>query len=319
MEFIYNWHKYPNIMTLLLGIYFNTCNVLEKRADGKIIAEEYIHDIEEYVVYLRRHGFDLNKVYDKLKHLLYVKPESFKDDMPPFINGDRCIILNEKISGDTKLNAKENRRLYLYKALSKELFGFNEARINEFAEVFVTYNQSPNIVKRGWDLISDTLAEELAERITFETLHKLRPGVSCGNNEEESLVDGSFISSRLLHERAFDEILVNFGLTISGVGTMFDYGHDKLMNDLVDRAVNYDLSNLIISEYIYNGNGHQLYSMLYMMGTLVTARDHPDIVFLDANIPDTYRNILSECQKLVTFDDVLYEDVPIVNNVIRLS
>ena len=319
MEFIYNWHKYPNMMMLLLGVYFNMRNVLEKRADGETLAEEYIHDIEEYVVYLRKHGFDLNKVYDKLKYLLYVKPETFKDGMPPVINGDRCIILNENITGDDKLNAKENRRLYLYKALSKILFGFNDAKIVEFSKVFESTEQNPSVVNRGWDLIRDTLAEELAERATFEISCKPRPLISFGHNGECYPINGSYISSRLLHERAFDDILVNFGLTISGVGTMFDYSHDKMMNDLLSRAINHDLSDLIISEYIYKGNGSELYNLLYMMGVLVAARDHENMVFLNRDITETYQTLLSECQQLVTLDDDLYEDIPIVRNITRLG
>ena len=317
MEFKYNWHKYPDIVTLLLEIYFNTCTILEKKYDGKIIAEEYIHMTEEYLIYLSRHGFDLKIIHDKLKNLLYVKPETFKEDIP-VINGDRCILLNENIEDTDKLDLKENQRLYLYKGLSRVLFNFNEKRIDEFSLVFEDENKNKDVVIRGFDLILDTLAEELAERATFETLGKKRPTTTIGYGEDEFPINDSLIASRLLHERAFDEILINFGLTISNVGNMFNYGHDKLMDDLLQNAINYDLSNLIISEYIYKGNGQELYNILYMMGLLVNARDHKNLLYLDKNFNKVYNSLLEECQKLVTFDDDYYEDVPIVNNITRL-
>ena len=331
MKLLYDWHDNPNIDIFLMNIYFNSENVMKNNSK---YANELINDIEEYLMYLINNHYNIDIIMQKLNKLLYI---STFDNKPiidngitylyqePVITRDKYILLNNGIKGDNKLTTKERRKLYLYKGLSQFIFNYDNDMTEEFSNVYGN-DSDKKIANNGWKLITDTLAQELAEKITYDTIKKERPNKRVGIEENDYLnINGSLVVSRLECERPFEELIVFFGTTLSNVGNIFDYSHNKIMDDLIKKALNSDLSNQIISEYIYKGNGKELYNLLYLMGLLVNEkyasygkRIIKNISINQAEANNIYNTIIEECNKLFTLDEDIYEDVPICKNIKRL-
>ena len=335
MKFLYDWSNYPNIMDYFMSVYFNSLNVLNCKHKDIKMANEFMNDMEEYFMYMINHGYDINLIYNKISSLLYISSFINKPIIAnnitylrqePVILGDRFISLNEDIGGNVRLTARERRKLYLYKGLTQYIFNYNDNRIHEFSDAFNSDDEGKKLVNSGWILIRDILSQELAERIIYEISSKKRSGNRIGLESNYYPISGNLIVSRLEDDRPFEELIVSFGTTLSGIGTMFDYSHDKIMNDLIDRTLTTNLPDSIISQYIYNGFGLELNNMLHLMGLLVNEkyatygkRIIKDIILSEKEVTNIYNKIIDECQKLFTLDDDIYEGVPIINNIIRIK
>ena len=111
----------------------------------------------------------------------------------------------------------------------------------EFSKIYSKYlryniSKTETIVNNGWLLIEDVLSQELAEKITYYALNKVRPQCRPGLENEEFPISGSKISSNLEMYRVFQSLLVNFGLTLGKISTIYDYSEKAIINDLLKYA-----------------------------------------------------------------------------------
>ena len=247
------------------------------------------------------------------------------------IKTDKVIYLNEDINKDERLSECERRRLYLYKGLNKFLFNFNNDKTSEFSktcnELFEEENdkiKAETFVNSGWLLLEEVLSQELAEKMTYDLIGKTRPGLRPGVEVlDDYPIDGAKVSSKLEEYRPFEELIIRFGGTISGVGNMIDYSQEKIMNDLIDKALKQNLSDAIISEYTFNRNELELYIILYNMGLLINEkyatygkRLVKEKILDIKEINQIYDNLINIFDRLFTLDQDEYSDIPLkkVNN-----
>ena len=125
------------------------------------------------------------------------------------------------------------------------------------------------IVNNGWVLLEDTLAQELAEKITYHMTNRIRPGYRPGLENEEYPISGHKISSNLEMYRMFQEISIRFGLTI---GNIFNYLDKSILSNMLKYSINYDFSSIVINEYIKRDLLLELYQILYLMGLLINEK-----------------------------------------------
>ena len=329
----YDWSRYPDIVNKFLKIYTNTRTNLELKHMDITYAYEFCSDLEEYMNYLRESGYDISKINELLKPLLYV--DFFKNNLKmdnniiyltqeQVIKTDGVIYINKDINGDERLNERERRRLYLYKGLNKFIFNFSNDKTRKFSRVYseLLDNDRLNaeaLVNSGWLLLEEVLSQELAERITYDTLNKVRPALRPGMEiMDEYPMDGVKVSSRLEQYRPFEELVVRFGGTLSGVGNIVDHSEKRIMNDLINKAIETDFSDSVISEYAFNKNEIELYIILYNMGLLINEkyatygkRIVKDKVLNTDEINRIYDKLSEMLNRLFTLDQDEYCDVPI--------
>lgn len=285
MKFKYDWSNYPKLKDLFFRVYLNTVTVAKMNKANKLFSEEILSDMEEYFNYLKNNGYDINKIVNKFDSLLFI--DSFKKhrvdngiiylSQEPVIKTNEVIVLNDHIFGDKRLTERERRRLYLYKGLSKFIFNFSNDKTKEFSslysDLFDDKEETQVLVNSGWLLLEETLSQELAERITYDVSQKERPEYRPGIEVMDDYpINGSKVSSRLEAYRPFEELIIKFGGTISGVGSIMDYSETKMMDDLIAKAIKNNLSDAIISEYIFNHNELELYVILYNLGLLINEK-----------------------------------------------
>lgn len=335
MKLRYDWSRYPEIVDKFLKIYTNTRTVLELKHMDITYAYEFCSDLEEYMNYLRDNGYDIKRINKMLDPLLYI--DFFKNNLRMDNNiiyitqeqvrkTDNVIYLNENIHGDERLNERERRRLYLYKGLNKFLFNFTNDKTREFSKNYSELLDNEDekktaeaLVNNGWLLLEEVLSQELAEKITYDTLGKKRPSYRPGIELiDDYPINGSKVSSRLEQYRPFEELIIRFGGTISAVGSLTDYSATKIMDDLIDKALKYNFSDAIISEYTFNRNELELYVILYNMGLLINEkyatygkRLVKDKVMDIKEINQTYDNLINVFDRLFTLDQDEYSDVPL--------
>ena len=335
MKLRYDWNRYPEIINMFLKIYTNTRRNLELKNMDITYAYEFCSDLEEYMNYFRESGYDIKKINEILKPLSYI--DFFKNSLKMDNNiiyitqeqvrkKDDVIYLNENIQEDKRLNERERRRLYLYKGLNKYLFNFTSDKAKEFSK---NYSQlfdeqsdreiNEAIVNNGWLLLEEVLSQELAERITYDTLGRERPDFRIGIEPmDEYPITDSKVVSRLEQNRPFEELAVRFGGTISGIGSLKDHSEAKLMDDLIDKALKHDFSDSVISEYTFNKNEIELYVILYNMGLLINEkyaaygnRLVKEKITNPEEVNRIYDNLTYMMNRLFTLDQDEYSDVPL--------
>lgn len=335
MELNYDWSKYPQVLEFLTKIYFNSIDKLTESEYDRIYVQEFINDIEDYLYYFKIHNYNINNIIYKLQDIeviefyssLIVGDEKNNSNInfPPVINRYTSILLNSNIKGDKRLTSRERRRLYLYQGLSHNLMNMKNLKTMEFSKIFSRYlnfekNKTETIVNNGWMLIEECLCQELAEKITYFSLDKIRPQYRPGLENEEYPVNGSKISSNLEMYRPFQEITVNFGLTISKIANLYDYSEKAILNDLLKYSINNNLPYLVIAEYNEKDNLLELYQILYLMGLLVNEEYrnyHKSFLYEDSLTEkegnQIYEMLLELLNRLISFEEEKYINTDISN------
>lgn len=314
MKLNYDWGNYTSVFDYLDRLYKKIFeSLIENEYDIKY-AKEFIYDIEDYLYYFKIHNYNIDNIIHKLEDIeviefydsIIINKNKDNDNLkfPPVINKTIKILLNSNIQGDKRLSSRERRRLYLYQGLSHSLMSMKSQKTLEFSKIYskyLKYNKftSETIVNNGWLLIEDCLSQELAEKITYYALDKIRPQYRPGLENEQFPVTGSKISSNLEMYRAFQPILVNFGLTLSKISNLYDYSEKAIINDLLKCAINNDLSYLIIAEYNEKDNLVSLYQILYLMGLLVNE------MYRNFNINYIQNECLTEKEGNEIFDNII--------------
>ncbi len=333
MKLNYDWGIYASVIDFLDRIYNNTVSSLIENGYDIKYANEFINDIEDYLYYFKIHNYNINNIIHKLEDIesiefydsLVINNVNDNIKFPPVLNKTIRILLNASIQGDKRLSSRERRRLYLYQGLSHSLISMKSKKTLEFSKIYSKYlryniSKTETIVNNGWLLIEDVLSQELAEKITYYALNKVRPQCRPGLENEEFPISGSKISSNLEMYRVFQSLLVNFGLTLGKISTIYDYSEKAIINDLLKYAINNNLSYLVIAEYNKKDNLVSLYQTLYLMGLLVNEMYRTyninfiyDSFLTEEEVNEIFENILELTNSLISFDNEEYPDADITN------
>lgn len=333
MNFKYNW-KNNAVIFFLNKIYYNTYRWLVENDYDVSHAEELLISLEDFIYYMESHGYSANLIISKLSDIEHIEffeslyitnnnSESNLDELPNVINTGTRILLNSNLASDARLSSKERRRLYLYKGLAKSIFSLQSEKTFAFNKIYseILDNESSRtatIVNNGWLLLEDILSQELAEKVTYATLERIRPGYRIGLENEKIGLSGALVSSNLECERAFQAVLVDFGLTISKIGTCLEYNKGIVISSLLNYGIKEKLSDIIIIEYIENGNILELYELLYLMGLLQNEKLKqyhisfiPNLELDEKEINKVYQNIFELTKRMINFDNKEYHEIPL--------
>lgn len=332
MDLNYDWDKYPLVIEFLNNVYINSLEALKNSGYDIKYAGEFINDIEDYLYYFKIRDYNMNNIICRLQDIEVIefydslvvgKTNTDNLKFPPAINQYTRILLNSGIEGDKRLSSRERRRLYLYQGLSHSLISMRNLKTVEFSKLFSMYLTSSRAnveatVNNGWLLIEDTLAQEIAEKITYYALDKIRPQYRVGLEGEIFPISGSKVSSNLEMYRVFQPLVINFGLTISKIANCYDYSETMITKDLIKYAVNDSLSNLTIAEFNEKRNHLELYRLLYLMGLMVNEMYHnyhmnfiSDLILTEDDYNLIFENILEITNRLISFGKEDYEDAEI--------
>ena len=333
MEYNYNWDNYPNVIDYLNILYNNTFTYLKDNNYSELYAYEFVSYVEDFLYYFKINNYNVSNIVNKIKDIeliefydsFYVN-DDYNDvfELPPVLNKGTKILLNVSITGNKRLSSKERRRLYLYQGLIHSIFSFKNKKTIMFSKMYNRYldNNSNTIeatINNGWLLLEDTLSQELAEKITYALLNKVRPRYKIGLEDEMYPISSNKISSNLEMYRMFQEIVIHFGLTLNKIDKMINYSNKFIINDLLKYAIENDFSILVISEYIERNMTLELYQLLYLMGLLINEKYRMyHINFLRYNklsisdIDKIYDNIILLSDSLVKYKNTITDDSVIV-------
>jgi len=333
MLFKYNWEKYPEVKNILNKIYVNTLDSI-----GKEYTDEFLSYIEDFLHYLEIYNYNFNKIIKLLSEIdmvgfqenIYISKgrtiiPNYKN-MPPVINLGNKILLNPVLEGDCRLSVEERRRLYLYHGLANTFLSFKSDKTKAFSELYSDILgedkfKTEAIVNHGWYLLEEVIAQELAERATYELIDKERPKKRYGLEYEKKFpLHDSDVYSNLEFYRMFQIILLNFGVTLSKIGCQGNCNITLMTFKLLKKAINTNFSDDVISEYIIKENETELYILLYLMGLLMNEkyatyglRPIPDIEIDIEEVHKVYDSIYKITTGLIDMSDDEYYSVPIHN------
>lgn len=327
MKFKYNWENYLRIENFLTKLYNNTLEYLSKGGYSLDYALEFIWDIEDFLYYMIIKHYDIERVLsciEEIEYIGFMKYTIIKDGkevvpnykmLPSVINSGMNILLNPSISGDSRLTDKERRRLCLYHGLSHNILGFKNENTKDFSKKYSDMlpgnkNTTQTIVSNGWLLLEETLAQEIAEMITYEMIGKKRPGLRPGIEKQDLFpIDGDRISSNLEEYRMFQSMLVSFAMTINRTDIMSECTPFIIMYRLFKKSIDEDFTKVVLSEYIENNRELELYQLLYLMGLLVNEkyatyglRPIKNIVLDNEEIDDIFTKIYRQLHCLISMD-----------------
>lgn len=322
MEFTYNWDSYPRVIDYLSKIYINNINYLLNNGYDLEYAKEFTRDIEDYLYYFKIKKYNINIIIDKINDIdniefydsLYVNNnKNHEETILPVLNRGTKILLSTYISGDNRLSSKERRKLYIYQGLSHSVISLKNKKTLLFSKKYNRYLDgiyiTENIVNNGWLLLEDTLSQELAEKITYCTLNKIRPGYKPGLENEEYPISDYKISSNLEMYRMFQELIIKFGLTINKIGNIVNYSDKSIMNDMLKYSINNDFSSIVIDQYNQDNLSLELYQILYLMGLLINEKYriyHMNFInnkLTTQEIDEIYDRIVKLTNLLISFND----------------
>ena len=334
MEFIYKWEDNKEVCNLLTKLYNNTVNYLKELKFDQKYAKQFINDVEEYLFYVKNSVYDLSRVVSKLSGIKFIGffdatdfEHSKLDDaceIPPMLLSDDAIYLNNKIHGDDKLNDRERMKLYLFSGLTHKAISLQDEKTLEFSRILsdnafdFRQRKIELIVNNGWLLLENVIAQEIAEHATYTVLSKERPGSRPGLDGEIFPIEDYYVYSNLEMYRMFSEILINFGFSVSKIGELTSHSRERIVYDFTVRAMNENLSDSIISEYVQKNNEIELYKLLYFMGLLVNEKDAvygmESIHNLRLSLEDTkiiYSAIFEILNSHFNLSNNEYHDIPI--------
>ena len=280
---MYNWDKYPEVIPYLKKINRNTLKYLKDNNYSLDYAREFTEDVEDFLYYFKIKNYNVDIILDKIKDIdviefyesLYISNTTTDSNIPPVLNRGIKLLLSTYITSNNKLTSKERRRLYLYHGLSKSIIALKSNKtllFSKFYNRYLTSNTASVIVSNGWLLLEDTLAMEMAEKITYQVLGKVRPGYHIGLDNEVYPIDDDRVSSNLEMYRMFQELVTNFGLTIKKINNSYKYNGKSILDDIVKYSLHDSFSDLVMAEYINKNKTLELYQLLYLMGLLLNEK-----------------------------------------------
>ena len=286
----HNWENYPQIESILIKIYQKSVIKLKENNYDIKYANEFIEDIEDYIMCTLSFNYNLNKVIKALENIEYIsfqkesQDKELKKIIPiyskkmPVISCQSKILINKDLEATENLTERDRRKLYLFHGLTHNILNFKNDETYEFSklysEIFIDETEkkeTETIVYNGWLLLEYAISEEIAERFIYFLIKKPRPKYNYSTNERNIIIDENHIVSNLEFVRMFQPILINFGKTIGNIGTIFEHSKEIIIYKMLKKAFNEDITNQIIDDYFIRNDQIALYQILYLMGLLLNA------------------------------------------------
>lgn len=321
MELKYNWEKTTKVKIFLEKLHKNSQLALKVSNYSVEYANEFILDIEEFLQYIKIHyPSHFNEIFDKLTELEYIsfqvpyylnKNEEIVPDyekMPPVINLTTKILLNPKTKEEKNLTARENRKMYLYKGIITSIIKFKNSTTRSFSKIYnenllVRKAETELLVNNGWLLLEDALTNEFARIIVSDVLKKEIHGINTHNKT---------FQQEELQRKAFS-ILLMFGMTLSNIGSVNEHSKGIIIFSLIKKALNGNLPEEVISEYIEKNKEFELYKILYGLGLIINEiyaesgfRLIPSIKLESDEINKLHEDIIRELAKMITLEENIY-------------
>ena len=336
MNLIYNWDTFPCVRVFLKTIYINTFNYLQDNGYSIEYANEFVNDIEDYLYYFKLCEYNINSIINRIKEIeviefydsLFVGKNDVDNDIPYVINRGSKILLSTDIKGDNRLSSSERRRLYLYQGLLHSILSFKSHKSLSFSRIYSRYLKdnkilTESIVNNGWLLLEDTLSQEIAEKVTYFAIDKIRPSYRVGLENEKYLISDEKIYSNLENYRFSQKLLIRFGFVLDKIGNIYCYSKKNIINDLIKCAINNEFSSVVINEYDRKQLSFELYQLLYLMGLLLNEKYREynmhfihNIILNKDDINKIYDNIITLTDRLINMDDKYFDNVELSNVIV---
>lgn len=288
LALFYDWHSSNNIAIenylekLMLTSYL--CNT---DSEFREKLPQYIHYVEHFLVKGIQLGFFTGENLDRIVSLLNTKFREIKL-LPPELRGcfaqsyDDIIEINpemQKHPNSPNLNEEEITMLYMFhelghKVLNVEDFEVTKKYCASFKKIMEEKGQKYEntiplgYVYYGFVMLEETLAQELAETLTYATLGKTRP-----NSRLEMEFDTTF-KSNFDYYGIFEKPTIDMGRTMRGCGKS-NSDSKKVLQDMIKRSLHTDsFSEDLIAEYnAKDARGYlDLFCMLQHMGNILNEK-----------------------------------------------
>ena len=326
MKYKYNWNMKPGVELLLNKIYRNTqANLNNIEETNSLLAY-----FEDYLNYMKDTDYIFNEVIYKLHNLNSLNLVSNVtignerlNSLKKYISFGPNLVINDNVSENDYLTRNERVRLNLYAGLSNMIINLENIDADYFSHRYEDINiystvKANYIVNSGWRLLGNTLSEQLAEEVTYMTIHKQRPLMRVGIEKEDYFpMENYYVISNLEAYRPFDNIVVNLSKTLRNPNGYKPKTYEDNKHCIIKKAVNGNLSRSIIRDYLSYDGDFELYAFLYLFGLFGIEKEanlgiNP-LPELKLNKEDT-SNILKLINGILTSDKILNHSEFIKNN-----
>ena len=285
-NFLYDWSKYNFVEMYLKRLMLKSIAV---NNDDDLFLKNvstYINDVEEFFatglyadIFTDDNIANVVDVFsDKVQFIRHLPIEyrgcygrNVKDGIE--INQHFSVHPNSGV-----LNKDEIRQLYLFHELGHNILNLtDDVKIIDFCDSFMDvlssksdyypmYNISKEMVYSGFWLLEEALSQELGEFLVYEKANKMRP------EKREEIDLGIKFYTNFDYYGLFQDIAINFGNTIRGVG---EYKDDpNMLVDMIKKTINSDFVFELITEY-NDGDAtlyHDLGMILQSMGNILNEK-----------------------------------------------
>ena len=255
-------------------LYNNTLNnllrhkgtIIKGRAYTEMQAEEdaaaLVEDTSSYLVALLDTGLvDDNSIEKVLTNI--VKNVKGIDYLPTNERGIFGVLENSKVFINPDLSP-ERKKLYLFHELTHGCM-----KSMEDAPYIGNYKRYSTFY--GYMVLEEGITQNIAETCFYKIMRQNRPA-------KRYETDRIFQDDRIKFKTNYDyyglyqPLVIAFGKTLRGVGSVYDNSDDKILYDISKRALKEDLLDSIIFEYETDGKIDELTIMLFGLANIYSAK-----------------------------------------------
>lgn len=311
----YNWKNYPQVEQFLLKIDYNTKTKMDK--SYLYMKEEYINDLEDYIVQCIRTGYitseNIDVVINRMNRLEFINvlPENLRG-IYGFTTKDYTQVL---VNPDLDRN---RRKLYLFHELSHMAIGIDEEIIKRNFESYkriqeedgVVLRNEVNYAKEGWTLIEEGIVQEIAESLLYASLEKERPQATL---RRDPILGNATYKSNYDYYGLYQPIVTSLGRTLRGVGRSSSDSDQTILKDLCVKAFSKNFTLDIIKEYNNDVGLDNLYNILGNLGVIFQGKYNSIVGIRDTNlstdvIKHSYSDVMNELARLEDYRGVIGQE-----------
>lgn len=290
-KFKYNWGFYPEIEDYIKRVMY-TSFARSKEIRGQL--PTLIHNIEDFFAFSIRDGFisktNIKRVLDRLKD----KENGFRAITPLEKKGWYGKSINDEIQLNLNMTTHENSprlskeditRLYLYHEIGHKILNIysNKDVIEKYLATVEGILQDmgvekpdvvmPEQIPSGFLMIEECLTQELAEKLTYESIGKKRPDYKERHeifSIQQDGVETGIVSTNHDFYGLFQEPTIAFGKTLRGCSHR-TATNEEILSSMIHKALYTNFDEEVIREY-YSGDGtkfQDLYRLLRTMGIIL--------------------------------------------------
>ena len=282
-EFKYNWRNYKEIESYLKRLMYSS---YARNKEIRPYLPQLIHYMEDFFAQCIKDGFisktNINTILERLKDekngLRALKPLLDKGKYGRSV--DDVVEINLSIgrhANSPLLDPDDLLRVYLYHEVGHKILHIhsNEKTINNYVQALdgmleekgvfnfeTTYKDE--LVSDGFLMIEECLAQELAERLTYEITGKKRPKIKTRNeiaNIQGGVPEIVLVPNNYDFYGLFQEPTIEFGKTLRGCHGR-ETTDEEILGNMIKKALYTNFDEQVIREYNH-GNG-ELFKDLFL-------------------------------------------------------